>query len=249
MRRLLGKAARTAAFPGQYRRFKMLSKAADNRFDLKWRDRYPCLDDLTASVPFSHHYLYHMAWAARVLLRTRPGRHVDFSSHVHFVGIMSGVIEIDYYEFRRPDIQLDNLHCHSADLTALPFEDQSLQSISCMHVMEHLGLGRYGDPLDPGADLVGMRELRRVLAVGGNLLFVVPVGRPRVEFNAHRVYSWQQVIDGFPGLELHRFALIKEAFGGSALIDPATREMADREDHGCGCFWFRKTAPMEPLPP
>jgi len=47
-----------------------------------------------------------------------------------------------------------------------------------MNVVEHVGLGRYGEPLDPEGDIKAMRELRRVLAPGGSLLFVVPVGRP-----------------------------------------------------------------------
>jgi hypothetical protein len=59
-----------------------------------------------------------------------------------------------------------------------------------MHVIEHIGLGRYGEALDPDGDLKAIRELVRVLAAGGNLLVVVPVGRPRIQFNAHRIYDY-----------------------------------------------------------
>jgi hypothetical protein len=69
-----------------------------------------------------------------------------------------------------------------------------------MHVVEHVGLGSYGDSLDPNGDLKAMSELKRVLSINGNLLFVVPVGKPRVMFNAHRIYSYEQIIECFKGI-------------------------------------------------
>ena len=78
------------------------------------------------------------------------------------------------------------------DICALPFADGSIQSLSCMHVVEHVGLGRYGDPLDPMEIEWQCSELQRVLAPGGDLLFVVPVGKPRIMYNAHRIYSYDR---------------------------------------------------------
>ena len=74
-----------------------------------------------------------------------------------------------------------------ADLANLPFEINSVQSLSCMHTVEHVGLGRYGDPIDPDGDLKAIKEIKRVLAVNGNLLFVVPIGKPKIVYNAHRI--------------------------------------------------------------
>ena len=65
---------------------------------------------------------------------------------------------------------------------------------------EHIGLGRYGDPLDPLGTRKAAAELQRVLAPGGQLLFSLPVGRPRVEFNAHRVHDPHEVASWFDGL-------------------------------------------------
>lgn len=201
-----------------------------------------CLDDDTNSVPYSHIYLYHLSWAARVLVQTMPTKHTDISSHVYFVGLMSSLVPIDYYEFRTPQILLNNLNCDAVDLTALSFADNSIESLSCMHVTEHIGLGRYGEPLDPEGDLKAMRELQRVLAVGGNLLFVVPIGQPVIEFNAHRIYSYAQIIDTFQGLHLEQFALIPSAFEGAHLIYGASESQADEQNNGCGCFWFKKNS-------
>ena len=111
-----------------------------------------------------------------------------------------------------------------------------------MHVIEHVGLGRYGEPLDPDGDLKAIAELRRVLSPGGNLLFVVPVGKPRVQFNAHRIYAFDQVREAFQDLELVEFALVPDRRNGTALIPSATKEHADAQRYGCGCFWFRRAA-------
>jgi SAM-dependent methyltransferase len=112
-----------------------------------------------------------------------------------------------------------------------------------MHVVEHIGLGRYGDPLDPEGDLKAMAELQRVLAPGGSLYFVVPVGEPRVQFNAHRIYAYRQVIESFPALELRQFALVPDDAETGGLIEGAPPALADQQQYGCGCFWFVKPAP------
>ena len=232
----------TSAFSRDFERFRELSRAAGARFDLDWADRLPCLDDRTAATGFDRHYVYHTAWAARVLARLRPTLHVDIASSLYFVSIASAFVPARYYEYRPVDLQLPGLTCDAADLTSLPFADRSIQSLSCMHVVEHVGLGRYGDELDPDGDVKAMRELARVLAPAGNLLFVVPVGRPRVQFNAHRIYGFDHVREAFADLDLVEFALVPDrgSADGSALICNATQEQSDRQRYGCGCFWFRR---------
>jgi hypothetical protein len=106
-----------------------------------------------------------------------------------------------------------------------------------MHVIEHVGLGRYGDPLDPLGDEQAARELQRVLAHAGTLLMVVPVGVPRVCFNAHRIYSCDQVKTMFSYLRPLSFSLVTDA--GEFLAD-ASDALADSQTYGCGCFEFTK---------
>jgi SAM-dependent methyltransferase len=225
-----------------YRAFRRMAASDNSRFMIRWRDRYPCLFDRTAKTGFDRHYIYHPAWAARILAKSRPAFHVDISSSLHFCTLVSAFLPVRFYDYRPTDIRLDNLESEHANICALPFTDGSLQSLSCMHVAEHIGLGRYGDPLDPDGDLRAMSELKRVLAVGGDLLFVVPVGKPRIMFNAHRIYSYDQIVGNFSGLELMNFSLIPDDPRDGGLIENATREMADAQKYGCGCFWFRKTA-------
>mgnify|MGYP001159696242 CR=1 FL=1 len=60
-------------------------------------------------------------------------------------------------------------------------------------------------------DLLAISELKRVLAVGGSLLLVVPIGNiPKLQFNAHRIYSHGQILDYFSELKLIEFALIPD---------------------------------------
>lgn len=231
-----------ARFPGycaEYQRFKRLSYGKD-RFSLHWRNRFPCLDDRTIATAFDRHYIYQTAWAARVLALIQPELHVDISSQLQFATMVSAFVPLKFYDYRPADLRLDNLTSESADLLALPFADDSIRSLSCMHVVEHIGLGRYGDPLDPEGDLKAMAELKRVLAPRGELLFVVPVGRPLLAFNAHRIYSVAQVLAQFAGLELIEFALIPDVSGDGGLIRHAPLQMADLQEYGCGCFHFRK---------
>lgn len=191
----------------------------------------------TEITAFDAHYVYHPAWAARVLSAIKPDKHIDISSTLHFCSIISAFIPVEFYDFRPAPLTLSQLHCGRADLTNLQFESNSIHSLSCMHTVEHIGLGRYGDPLDPEGDLKAIRELKRVLAPGGNLLFVVPVGQAKLVFHAHRIYSYAMVLDYFNDFELINFSLVDDSQGYHS---PATQQMADGQSYGCGCFWFKK---------
>lgn len=223
-----------------YVAFKKLSVRTAPRLLLLWKDRYPCLLDRTANTEFDRHYTYHPAWAARILAETKPAEHVDISSLLQFSTLISAFIPVKFYDYRPAMMDLDNLASESADLLALPFDSGSLLSVSCMHVVEHIGLGRYGDALDPDGDLKAIAELKRVMAPGGTLLFVVPVGAPKIMFNAHRIYSYEQITSQFMDFELKEFALVPDSLEEGGLIRHATKELADKQKYGCGCFFFEK---------
>jgi SAM-dependent methyltransferase len=166
-----------------------------------------------------------------------PAEHVDISSILSFSTIVSAFIPTRFYDYRPAELHLKGLKSGFADLKALPFSDSSIESLSCMHTIEHVGLGRYGDELDIRGDLKSINELKRVLKPAGNLLFVTPVGKPRIEFNAHRIYSYQQIIEYFSPLTVNEFSLITDK---GDLIEHADPSLVPHQQYGCGCFWFKK---------
>lgn len=215
-------------------------KINDGRFPITFSKLSPQLLDKTPTTGFEPHYTYHPAWAARILAYTKPSLHIDFSSFLPFNTLVSAFIPIHFYDYRPADVHLENLTTRKGDLLAMPFKDNSVVSLSCMHTVEHVGLGRYGDPIDPKGDLKAIKELTRVLAPGGNLLFVVPIGKSEVRFNAHRSYSYEQILEYFSDLTLTEFTLIPDNAVQVGMIKNATKELTDTQDHACGCFWFTK---------
>lgn len=212
----------------------------NSRFPVLWSNRYPQLFDKTETTKFDTHYIYHPAWAVRIIKKINPKFHTDISSTLTFSSILSAFIPVKFYDYRPAGLHLSNLTSKKADLHKLPFNDGSIESLSCMHTIEHIGLGRYGDPIDHNGDLRAISELKRVLSVGGSLLFVVPIGRPRVMFNAHRIYSYDQIMSYFSDLNLEEFSLITDNAIKTGIITNATKEMSDSQEYGCGLFWFKK---------
>jgi hypothetical protein len=227
-------------FLGDYRLFKKMASAQDDRFSIKWKDHYAIIHEKTSKHWFDSHYIYHTGWAARILNETKPKEHVDISSTLYFCSIVSGFIPVKFFEFRIAEIHMDGLECKQGDILSLPMPDDSVTSLSCMHVVEHIGLGRYGDAIDPRGDLKAISELKRVLAKNGDLLFVVPVGNPRIMYNAHRIYSYEQVCEYFADFELKEFSLVPDDQPDGGLIRNASPKLVAEQKYGCGCFWFRK---------
>lgn len=238
MKKLIKKGLRYIMIPfvfWDYIKFK--KRDSEHRFNIKLNDFYPQIKDKTIETSFDTHYVYHTAWAARKVKEINPIKHVDISSSLYFCSIVSAFIPIDFYDYRPADLKLSRLTSQHADLTKLPFSDNSINSLSCMHTVEHIGLGRYRDIIDTKADLQAIFELKRVLTKGGSLLFVVPVGKPKIEFNAHRIYSYEQIINYFKDLKLKEFSLVTDK---GDLIENAPGDLVCEQKYGCGCFWFTK---------
>jgi hypothetical protein len=225
---------KVSIFFSDYKKYKNMA----NNNALSLLNIYPCLHDKSDNTPFDAHYLYHPAWAARKIAIKIPQEHIDFSSKLDFATVISAFIPVKYFDFRPAEIKLSGLSSSSADLTDLKeIPDNSILSMSCMHVIEHIGLGRYGDPVDPEGDKKAIQELLRVLAINGDLYFVTPVGQPKIKFNAHRIYSFEQIIKFFNSLKLLEFSLIDD---NGSFISPANPELVKLQTYGCGCFHFQK---------
>ncbi len=202
---------------------------------LRILDLYPQLGDRVASTPFDPHYLHQAAWLARRLAELRPSRHVDIGSDVRLIATVSAFVPIDFVDFRPLAVTLPGLSCRAGDITALTDLDGSIASLSCLHVIEHIGLGRYGDPLDPDGPSKAAGELSRVVAPGGRLFLSTPIGRKRIEFNAHHVFDPIEIMSSFAPLSLDRFSFVDDA---GALRSDATPDEARNARYACGLFEF-----------
>ncbi|MBK9519335.1 MAG: DUF268 domain-containing protein [Anaeromyxobacter sp.] len=214
--------------------------AAAGRLPLRWGGLRPMLADRFESAGVaSGQYFHQDLWAARQVFSARPARHVDVGSRVDgFVAHLLTFMPVEVVDVRPLASGTTGLTFVQEDATELRrYADASLESVSSLHAVEHFGLGRYGDPVDPSACFRAMASLARVLRPGGRLYFSVPVGAERLEFNAHRIFDPATVLAEFSSLRL---------IGFSAVDDAGTLDVAASPDryrsarYACGLFEFTK---------
>lgn len=182
------------------------------------RDIDAQISDRYATTPISF-YFYQDTWAFHKVVQRKPREHLDIGSTALLVGCLAGVLPTISLDFRPLPVKLNGLRTMSGSITELPFADNSIVSISSLCVIEHIGLGRYGDPLDPDGTRKAARELSRVLAPGGDLYVSAPCGRSFVAFNAHRSFAKEEFIGFFPALTLKEFVLVNH-LGVTEQADP-----------------------------
>ena len=201
----------------------------------------PMLEERTSSHGFDAHYVYLGAWAFRHITRARPAQHVDVAGQIGWVTCLASVTNVVFIDVRPFLGEVENLESRAGSVLSLPFADRSVTSLSCLHVAEHVGLGRYGDPIDPLGTRKAFTELARVLAAAGRLYFVLPVGRPSVAFNAHRVHDPVTIEEWIreEGLVLREFAAVDDA--GRFLPSASPVDMRD-QTYACGMFLLERSA-------
>jgi SAM-dependent methyltransferase len=208
-------------------------------FRIRLRDLLCCSSDRFQSAGAAKgHYFWQDLWAARVLYVNNIRTHVDVASRVDgFVAHILPFCHVVYVDLRPLRSEVEGLEFRQGSLLSLPFADHSVSSLSCLHVLEHVGLGRYGDAVDPQGFHKAAQELVRVLAPGGMLLLGTPVGRERLCFDAHRIFDPQTVLDACAPLRLVEFSLIDDAAHG--VFHGASFDQARRCRYGCGLFLLK----------
>jgi SAM-dependent methyltransferase len=208
-----------------------------NAETLQLKDASPQLHDRTPSNPYDPHYFFQGIWATKKIKKSNVSAHVDVGSQAIFVGLLSVITHVTYIDIRPMPLSLDNYESRQGSILDMPYDDNSIPSLSCLHVTEHIGLGRYGDPLDPEGSKKAIQELARVLAPGGNLYFSLPIGKPRVCFNAHRIHSPHQILDYFSDLQLVSFSVSSDK--NELLLDANPYDFLNA-NYACGMFHFTK---------
>jgi hypothetical protein len=211
-------------------------------FRLRLTEAFPILTDRFASAGLAEgHYFHQDLWAARKIFQQRPPAHIDIGSRIDgFIAHLLAFMPVTVLDIRPLVSRVQGLTYLQDDATSLSMlQENSVSSLSSLHAAEHFGLGRYGDPIDPDACFKFMDSLQRVLAPGGKLYFSVPVGRERVEFNAHRVFSPNTILKQFTLLRLESFSFVGD--DGSLYLDTEPLALPASE-MACGLFEFTKAA-------
>lgn len=200
-------------------------------------DSYPCLADRLPTTPFDPHYFYQGNWLARRLAEFKPPQHVDVGSSILTMGVLSAHVQTIFVDYRPLMAHQSGLHCVAGDINRLPFADRSLTSLSCLHVIEHIGLGRYGDPINAESARLAAQELQRVIGPDGKLYLSTPIGRERVCFNAHRVFAPATILSWFSDLRLTNFSYVAD---DGQLHHDVSPDLVPDLAYGCGFFEFRR---------
>ena len=166
-----------------------------------------------------------------------PNSHIDVGSDIRLVAQISAITKTLFVDIRPTKTDIKTLKIIKGDITKLPLETESVQSLSCLHVAEHVGLGRYDNSLDPSGTIKACKELQRVLMQGGHLFFSVPIGMNKTYYNAHRVHTPKNIINFFNKMELVEFSGVTDS---GRFIENADISKFKYYNYACGLFHFKK---------
>ena len=176
---------------------------------------FPILSDKFASAgTLSGDYFHQDLLVAKKIFVANPVKHVDIGSRVDgFVAHVAVFREIEIFDVRELKSTVKNIHFTRANLIELPENMENYcDSISALHSIEHFGLGRYGDPVDYFGHVKAIKNIAQILKPKGTFYFSVPIGKQRIEFNAHRVFSvsylWNILKENF---DLISFSYVDDA--------------------------------------
>lgn len=165
---------------------------------------FPCVhDSYDSSGQVNSEYFWQDLLCAQLLLKFKIISHLDVGSRIDgFVANIISKNKIHVLDVRPLDVPIKNLKFIKADLIDSPDSlfvklNNFYTSISCLHTIEHFGLGRYGDAIKVDAYKIAIKRFSKFLKKNGLLYLSFPIGRPRIEFNAHRVFSIREMLDEF----------------------------------------------------
>lgn len=230
-------------FASQRRQYLRLAAKSGGEFPVA--RLYPCLEDIDDQAGTAKgHYFHQDLYVARRIFERAPRRHVDVGSRVDgFVAHVASFRDIEVFDIR--DLEsLPGITFVKMDVMSGALPTAHADSVSCLHALEHFGLGRYGDPMDYYGHEKGLENLVQVLEPGGILYLSMPMGPQRTEFNAHRVVAPRYVLElaARHSLSLIGFSYVDDEgdFHGDV---PITDEGLDSHFgcvYGCGIYEFRK---------
>ncbi|HJK33521.1 MAG TPA: DUF268 domain-containing protein [Methanocorpusculum sp.] len=180
------------------------------------RNYYPCLHDWSKNAGSLHTYFWQDLWASQKIYQNNPDKHYDIGSRIDgFIAHLLTFREVTMIDIRPLSLSLPNLNFIQANATSLEnIKDNSVESLSSLCALEHFGLGRYGDPIDPDGCFKAFSAIERVMKPGGIVYISVPIGKERLMYNAHRIFYPSTVVNSFPQMKLIEFSVVNPSAEG-----------------------------------
>jgi len=193
----------------------------------------------------SGHYFHQDLYVARKIFQNNPEKQVDVGSRIDgFIAHVASFRTIEVFDIRPQSPTVANIIFTKANLMNLqPELTNYCDSLSCLHALEHFGLGRYGDKIDIEGHLAGINNFHKILKKNGYFYLSVPIGPERIDFNGHRVFSIQTILDIARGkFDLICFSFIDDDgnFHENITIDQDKIQSSCGCQYGCGVFEFKK---------
>ena len=208
-------------------------KNTNPKFKLLKKYDYPILTERYGTAGYINSYFWQDLWAARHIYKDNPKIHYDIGSKINgFIAHLASFREdIVLLDIRPLPFSISGVRFKQEDATLLEgIPDNSIESISALCSLEHFGLGRYGDSIDPEGYLKAMKSIVRVVKVGGHAYISVPIGMEHIEFNAHRVFFPATIIEIFKPMKLVEFSTTI----GDLIIYDDDFHKYDKEDNAKG---------------
>jgi hypothetical protein len=192
------------------------------------------------------HYFHQDLLVARKIYQANPKEHLDVGSRIDgFIAHLAVFRKVNVLDIRPQKSSIKNVSFLKGDLsdktTLTKIGGQ--ESISCLHTLEHIGLGRYGDKIDPQGHLKAMKNLKQLLKRKGKLYLSVPIGnKERIEFNAHRIFNIETLLSIFSDFKLVSFSYIDDNYELHENVSLSDEEIKNSFglNMGCGIFEFVK---------
>jgi len=207
---------------------------------------YPILDDkYKQGGTATGHYFHQDLIVAQKIYKANPTSHIDIGSKVDsFIAHLITFRKVTIIDIRELKSNIENINFLQANMINMK-EDlyESCSSLSCLHALEHFGLGRYRDPIDIDGHLKGFENMYNILKPDGIFYFSVPIGKQRIEFNAHRVFSVTYILHMYSNkFEILDFSYVDDKGDLHQHIE-LTEEFINKSNkfnYSCGIFELRK---------
>lgn len=228
------------------RNYRAIKKQAGRDGEFPFGKMHPCVEDrFKESGETAGHYFHQDLLVAQRVFRDRPLKHVDVGSRIDgFVAHVASFREIEVIDIRNLPSGIRNIHFRRFNVMDDPFPLRDYcDSVSCLHALEHFGLGRYGDTVDYHGHIKGLRNISGMLRAGGKLYLSVPIGDQRIEFDAHRVFSLKYLLSLLEGTyKLESFSYVDDAGALFANVPLEGKAVAENCfcHYGCGIFELLK---------